>query len=148
MEEGERKKARHALPSCRSRRGKTKSPYCPIAPLSPMICTGLMSIYPESSVDTWWLVRLAVAVLLGVCLYVCELERKRVKERGRRESTPARKGHSACSAVRYSHRRRSIEPTPILYTYTRAHIHTHTLSPWLHCSWIRMGFNEAHVTVW
>lgn len=56
-----------------------------------------------------------------VCV-VSALESKRVKERGWRESTPARKGHTACSAVRYSHRHRSIEPTPILYT----HIHTHT----------------------
>lgn len=76
------------------------------------------------------MVKLAVTVLLGVCVFVSELESKRVKERergrkrGRRESTPARKGHTACSAVRYSHRHRSIEPTPILYT----HIHTQTFS--------------------
>lgn len=47
-----------------------------------------------------------------------------------RESTPASKGHTACSAVRYSHWHKSIEPTPILYTDTHIYIfmytHTHT----------------------
>lgn len=63
------------------------------------------------------------------CVFVFEQDGKRVKERDKererkRESTPARKGHTACSAVRYSHWHRSIEPTPILYT----HIQTQTFS--------------------
>lgn len=100
-----------------------------------------MSIKLGSSVGNWCLVKPAVTMLLGVCMFGSELESKRVKERGRRESTAARKGHTACSAVRYSHRHRNIEPTPILHTYTQR------LSLWLHCRWIRMVFNEAHVTV-
>lgn len=97
------------------------------------------SIKLGSSVGNWCLGKPVVTVLLGVCTFGSELESKRVKERGRRESTAARKGHSACSAVRYSPRCKSIKPTPIIYT--------HRHSSWIHCRGIRMVFNEAHVTV-
>lgn len=97
------------------------------------------SIKLGRSLGNWCLVKPVVTVLLGVCTFGSELESKRVKERGRRESTVTRKGHTACSAVRYSHQHRSIEPTPILYT--------HRHSSWIHCRWIKTVFNEAHVTV-